>query len=229
MGHSFPEVVQDRSYRQFCGVARALDLVGKRWALLVVRELVLGPRRFTDLLGGLPGVSTNVLSNRLRQLERSGVVQRRLLPPPAASTVYELTPYGRELEPIVLALGRWGARSLAERGEQALCSHWVALALKSFFHADAAQGVRAVYEIRLRDGLFRVEVRDAAVDVAPGPVEGPDLVLEADDDALVALLAAGVDTDGVRVLAGDPGELDRFVELFRFAEPEPACSEKGLT
>ena len=212
----------ERSYRQFCGVARGLDLVGERWALLVVRELLLGPRRYTDLAGGLPGVSTNVLSTRLRQLERSGVVQRRVLPPPAASAVYELTPYGRDLEPIVLALGRWGARSLGPHGEEALCSHWLALALKSFFHAEAAGGVSAVYEVRLREGSFRIAVHEGAVEVAPGPADEADLVLEADDDALVALLATGFETGGgVRVVAGDPGALERFVELFRFADPAP--------
>lgn len=209
----------DRTYRQYCGVARALDFVGERWGLLVVRELVLGPRRFTDLLRGLPGVSTNVLSTRLRQLERAGVVERRLLPPPAASTVYELTAYGRELEPILFALGRWGARSLGSREvEQTLRSHWLAVALKAFFHPEAADGATAVYEVRLREGTFTIEVRDGGVGVAPGSADGADLVLEADDDALVAFLAAGVSSKGVRVVHGDPAELERFVELFRFAE-----------
>ncbi len=214
--------MENRSYDQFCGVARALDLVGDRWALLVVRELLLGPRRFTDLLGGLPSVSTNVLVTRLRQLERAGVVQRGVLPPPAASSVYELTPYGRDLEPVVLALGRWGARSLGPRREASLCSHWLALALKSFFHAEAAQGVRRVYEVRLREGTFRLSVREGVVEVEPGPADEVDAVLEADDDALVALLAGGTGPGGVRVVEGDPRELDRFVELFRFAEPAPA-------
>src|SRR3989304_2598093 len=103
--------VTERSYRQYCGIARALDLVGERWALLVVRELVLGPKRFTDLQNGLPGIGTNILAARLRQLERGGVVRRRTLPPPAASAVYELTGYGRELEEIVLALGRRGGQT----------------------------------------------------------------------------------------------------------------------
>ena len=96
----------ERSYKQYCGIARALDLIGERWALLVVRELVLGPKRFTDLRRGLPGVATNVLSQRLRELERDGIVARRQLPPPAGSNVYELTEYGQELVPIMLALGR---------------------------------------------------------------------------------------------------------------------------
>jgi len=220
----------DRSYGQYCGIARALDLVGERWALLVVRELLLGPRRFTDLRGGLPGVSTNVLAARLRRLERDGIVRRTVLPPPAASAVYELTEYGRELEPPLLALGRWGARALGAREhDEALCSHWLALALKSFFHADVARGVRAVYEVRLRDGAFRLSVRNRLVQVAQATVEGDaDLVLEADDDAFVALLAGAltpgdaISSAGVRVVEGDLAGLERFVELFRFAVPAAA-------
>jgi len=96
--------LESRSYRQFCGVAHALDLIGERWSMLVVRELLVGPRRFTDLVHGLPGIGTNSLSARLKQLEQGGIVQRRMLPPPAASAVYELTEYGRELEPIVHAV-----------------------------------------------------------------------------------------------------------------------------
>jgi len=208
-------VETDRSYGQFCGLARALDLVGERWAFLVVRELALGPKRFKDLLGGLPGVSTNVLAVRLRQLERNGIVQRRVLPPPAGSTVYELTEYGRELEPAMLALGRWGARSLGARGERELRSHWLALALKAMFRPEAANGRARTYEVRLQDGSFVARVQRRALKVTAGTAEDPDLVLETDDDGLVALLA-GAPQDGVRVVAGDPGELDRFVELFRF-------------
>jgi DNA-binding HxlR family transcriptional regulator len=209
-------VETDRSYGQFCGLARALDLVGERWAFLVVRELALGPRRFKDLLDGLPGVSTNVLATRLRQLERNGIVERRILPPPAGSTVYELTEYGRELEPAMLALGRWGARTLGARGERTLRSHWLALALKAMFRPEAVDGRARVYEVRLPEGPFVARVRRRAVDVSAGSAEDADLVVEAADDALVALLAGG-STEGVRIVAGEPRELDRFVELFRFA------------
>jgi DNA-binding HxlR family transcriptional regulator len=209
-------VETDRSYGQFCGLARALDLVGERWAFLVVRELALGPRRFKDLLDGLPGVSTNVLATRLRQLERNGIVERRILPPPAGSTVYELTEYGRELEPAMLALGRWGARTLGARGERTLRSHWLALALKAMFRPEAVDGRARVYEVRLPEGPFVARVRRRAVDVSAGSAEDADLVVEAADDALVALLAGG-STEGVRIVAGKPRELDRFVELFRFA------------
>ena len=225
MSNSDNEVVSDRTYGQYCGLARALDLVGERWALLVVRELLLGPKRFTDLLDGLPGISTNVLATRLRQLERAGVVTRALLPPPAASSVYELTPHGRGLEAPVAALGRWGAASLgARRDDQVLRSSWLALALRAFFHRDAAAGISRLYEVRLSDGSFRLAVRDGALDVEPGRAGGADLVLEADDDALVGVLAGQLDVSALTVVEGDPGELPRFVELFRFAEPQPAAS-----
>jgi DNA-binding HxlR family transcriptional regulator len=219
------EVVSGRTYGQYCGLARALDFVGERWALLVVRELLLGPKRFTDLLGGLPGVSTNVLATRLRQLERAGVVARGTLPPPAASAVYELTAYGRALEPAVSALGRWGASSLGERRpDQVLRSHWLALALSAFFHADEAAGVSRTYEVRLRDGPFRLAVADGVLRVAPGTAERADLVLEVDDDLLVGVLAGEVEPAALDPVEGDPGEVARFVELFRFARPQPVAS-----
>ena len=220
MSTSHDEVVTpaaDRTYGQYCGLARALDLVGERWALLVVRELLLGPKRFTDLLDGLPGISTNILATRLRQLERAGVVARNRLPPPAASSVYELTEYGRALEPAVAALGRWGAASLGVRADQALRSHWLALALKAFFHADEADGVAAVYELRLREAAFRLAVANGALEVTPGADGAADLVLEADDDVLVGVLAGELEPEALAVDAGDPAEGPRFGALFRFA------------
>src|SRR5919112_5493945 len=119
-----------RTYGEACGIPRALDRVGERWALLVVRELMLGPKRFTDLKTGLPQASPNVLAQRLRELEQSGVVRKRRLPPPAASQVYELTEWGAELEPVLVALGRWGARAPidAECVGMSVDSHVVSLA-----------------------------------------------------------------------------------------------------
>jgi DNA-binding HxlR family transcriptional regulator len=207
----------DRTYGQYCGLAKALDLVGERWALLVVRELVLGPKRFTDLRDGLPGVSTNVLATRLRGLERAGVVERKVLPPPAASSVYELTDYGRALEPALAALGRWGAASLgARRPSQALRSHWLALALKASFDADRADCVTRVYEVRLGDGVFSLTVADGALEVTPGAATAADLVVEAHDEALAGVLAGHLEAAALTVVAGDPSEVPRFVELFRF-------------
>ncbi len=208
----------DRTYGQYCGLARALDLVGERWALLVVRELLLAPKRFTDLLDGLPGVSTNVLATRLRQLERAGVVVRTRLPPPAAASVYELTEHGRGLETAVAALGRWGAATLGPRdSQQVLRSSWLALALKAFFHREQAAGLSRAYELRLRDGPFRLAVADGALEVAPGAAVAAELVLEADDDVLMGVLAGQLDQGALTVAAGDPAEVPRFVELFRFS------------
>src|SRR5947209_19180138 len=143
-----------RSYQDGCAAAHALDLIGQRWALLVVRELLLGPKRFTDLRAGIPDISPNVLGQRLRELEESGIVRRRKLAPPAAAQVYELTDWGRQLEPAVLALGRWASASPsfplgAEMGPDSLV-----LALKSAFQPEKANGLNTTYELRLTDIPF---------------------------------------------------------------------------
>jgi DNA-binding HxlR family transcriptional regulator len=123
---------EKRSYGQYCTVARALDVVGERWTLLLVRELSTGPKRFKDLLGGLPGIGTNLLTNRLKTLEGEGIVRRATLPPPAGSNVYELTELGRSLEPVIVALSRWGARLLdAPREDDEMRAGWAAVAMRS--------------------------------------------------------------------------------------------------
>lgn len=203
-----------RTYNQYCGVARALDLVGERWALLIVRELVLGPKRFTDLREGLPGIATNVLSQRLRQLERNGIVTRRRLPPPAASTVYELTEDGQELVPIMLDLGRWGARRMGTRApEQALRAEWLAVALKAFFDPRAAKRVRAKIDLRLGEAQFLVEVDRGRLAIVPGRNGPVDLTVVAEPETLVAYL------NGMPVeleAEGDRELLARLPELFAF-------------
>jgi DNA-binding HxlR family transcriptional regulator len=162
-------VISERSYNQFCGVARALDLIGERWALLVVRELALGPKRFTDLRQGLPGVATNVLSLRLRQLARDGIVTRRQLPPPAPAQVYELTEHGRKLVPIMLALGRWGASTMGERSpDHSIRGEWLALALQAFFDPAAAGDLRATIALELDGAPFMLRVEGGLLEVAPG-------------------------------------------------------------
>ena len=139
-----------RSYGQFCGFARALEVVGERWALLIVRDLLVSPKRFTDLHRGLPGIPTNVLTERLKELEEAGVVHRRVLPRPASSIVYELTPYGQELEDVVLAIGRWGAK-ISTRRDRKKRSRPTSLvtALRTTFRRENARGVHAGYELRL--------------------------------------------------------------------------------
>jgi len=137
-------MTKNRRYDQYCPVCHALELVGERWSLVIVRELLKGPKRYTDLIDGMPGVGTNILASRLRELEAGGIVEKRRLPPPAASTVYELTEYGRSLEGPLLALGRWGASSMGPREPgQALRSEWLA-ELEEPLYALARWGARSL-------------------------------------------------------------------------------------
>ena len=209
-----------RTYDQFCGVARALDLVGERWALLVVRDLILGPKRFTDLRRGLPGIGTNVLAARLRELERGGVIERRMLPPPAASAVYELTEYGRSLEGPLLALGRWGASSMGPREPgQALRSEWLAVALKAFFRPEAASDLQAEIELRFEDGTFLARIDRGSLVVEPTSPNGADLVLTTDVETLIGFLAGADVPPAVLAPEGDETLLRRLPEIFAFGAP----------
>jgi DNA-binding HxlR family transcriptional regulator len=211
-------VVTSRSYGQFCGVARALDLVGERWALLIVRELVLGPKRFTDLRQGLPGIATSVLTQRLKELERDGIVARRTLPAPAASSVYELTEYGRELEPIMLRLGAWAARTLGEPGpDRTLRGEWLMVALKAMFREEAARGVEASVGIVFADGAFTVRLEDGALEVGPGRPAAADLALETDPETLLGYLAGAPVPAAALSAGGDLGLLERLPTIFAFA------------
>jgi DNA-binding HxlR family transcriptional regulator len=206
-----------RSYDQFCGIACALDLVGERWALLIVRDLILGPKRFTDLRRGLPGIGTNVLAARLRELERSGVVARRTLPPPAASTVYELTAYGRELEGPLLAVGRWGAASMgARQPEQTLRSEWFGVALKAFFRPEAAADLQAEIELRFVDGTLLARIDRGSLVVEPGSPNGADLVLETEVETLIGFLAGADVPPAALAPRGDPALLERLPRIFAF-------------
>ncbi|MFB8771755.1 winged helix-turn-helix transcriptional regulator [Streptomyces broussonetiae] len=142
-----------RSYDQYCSTARALDAVGDRWTLLIVRELLAGPRRYTDLHADLPGVSTDVLASRLKDMERDGLAARRRLPPPAAAYVYDLTPRGRDLLPVLQALGEWGEPELGERRPtDAVRAHWFALPLLRGLEGDG------LVEVRLEEGVFHLHV-----------------------------------------------------------------------
>src|SRR5829696_6905312 len=181
-------MVGKRRYDEGCAVAHALDLVGERWALLVVRELLLGPKRFTDLRVGLPGVSPNVLAQRLRELEGAGVVRRRKLPPPAASKIYELTEWGMELEPVIIGLGRWGTRSPSRPSDAAIGADSIVLALRTMFDPHAADDLGASYELRLGEDRFRAVVSDGRFEVVRGSADWPDATIEADPGTLAALV-----------------------------------------
>jgi DNA-binding HxlR family transcriptional regulator len=214
-----------RSYGEACRFAYALDVVGERWALLVVRELLLGPKRFTDLRAGLPHASSNILSERLRDLEHGGVIQRRKLPPPAASTVYELTEWGRELEPVVTKLGAWGARSPIPPDSQEIGPDSIVLALRSLFDPGAAGDLGAVYELRIGEERFRVDVADGEVELSRGAAEGPAAsIATADAGSFAAILAGQLPLDdalatGAAQVEGSKQAAKRFLRLFPMPEP----------
>jgi DNA-binding HxlR family transcriptional regulator len=213
-----------RTYDDGCAAAHALDLVGERWALLIVRELLLGPKRFTDLRAGLPHASPNVLAQRLRELEGAGVVRRRKLPPPAASRVYELTDWGLELEPVIVRLGRWGARSPSKPRDAALGVDSLILSFRTMFDPRAADGLSASYELRLGEDRFHAEVADGRFEIARGVADRPDAILETDPNTLATLvyddreLAEALRSGDLKI-EGDGSAVERFLGLFPLPEP----------
>jgi DNA-binding HxlR family transcriptional regulator/putative sterol carrier protein len=213
-----------RTYDDGCAAAHALDLVGERWALLVVRELLLGPKRFTDLRAGIPKASPNVLAQRLRELEQAGVVRRRKLPPPAASRVYELTDWGIELEPVIIRLGRWGARSPSRPRDAALGVDSLVLSFRTMFDPRAAEGLTASYELRFGEDCFRAIVADGRLEIARGEVERPDAIVETDPATLTVLVYDDLGIDealrsGDLKIEGDVVVVERFLGLFPLPDP----------
>lgn len=209
-----------RSYGQYCGLARALALIGERWALLIIRDLLVGPRRFTDLKHGLPRIPTNVLSDRLKELERDGIVQRRVLPRPAAATVYELTPYGQQLEDAVMRLGVWGAQSLGEpHPDEIITNDSITVALRSTFMPEAARGHHLTFELRMGPTVhLNARVDNGSLRVAEGPAEHADLVIDA-GLALKAVFARELSPrdalkQGLIRIQGNPEILDTFAQMF---------------
>jgi DNA-binding HxlR family transcriptional regulator len=211
-----------RSYAQLCGIATALDVIGDRWTPLVVRDLLLGPLRFIDLAEGLPGIGTNTLAARLKQLEAADVVHRRLLPLPDRGTVYELTAYGRELEPVLLALGRWGTKSMGRLpAEVASRSRWLVAAMLAFHDESQRIARPTAWELRLTDGAFTVRAEGTSLTVTAGAPDDADLVITAEDDQLHRLLTrqltpAEALASGALSIEGDGSALPELVELFAF-------------
>jgi DNA-binding HxlR family transcriptional regulator len=212
-----------RTYGDPCGVARSLDVIGERWALLVVRDLLLGPKRFNDLLAGLPAVSPNVLSQRLRELVDRGVVRRREIEPPARVIVYELTDWGRELEPIVLQLGRWGGHApRPPGGELGLDS--MLLSIKTALDPAPATALRQTYAIRVDGESFALEADGGGLDVRRGKVNEPDATITTDGETLRALIDGRDDlTDAIRSgnvhIDGTPQSKRHARQLLRAANP----------
>jgi DNA-binding HxlR family transcriptional regulator/putative sterol carrier protein len=213
-----------RTYDDGCAAAHALDLVGERWALLVVRELLLGPKRFTDLRSGLPHASPNVLAQRLRDLEAAGVVRRGKLPPPAASKIYELTEWGRDLEPVIIALGRWGVRSPTKPPDAELGVDSLILSFRTMFDPDRAEGLDASYEFRIGEDRFRAEVAEGRLEIERGTAEQSDATVESDAGTLAALIYDDLElgdalSSGDLRINGDRAVVERFLALFPLPEP----------
>jgi DNA-binding HxlR family transcriptional regulator len=220
-----------REYGQYCALSHALDVVGGRWSLLIVRDLLTGPKRFKDLEAGLAGIPTNVLSARLKELEEFGVLRRQVLPRPAKGVAYELTDYGRELEEPLIKLGLWGAKTMGPAIEgQPVSIDGLALALRGTFRPDAAAGLCRTYEVKLDGRPVRVSVEDGRLSIAVGGTaidgtgDGADTVLETTPAHFVGLLVGQLRVDDV-IAAGDltvtgpKTEARRFFKLF---QPAPA-------
>jgi DNA-binding HxlR family transcriptional regulator len=208
-----------RSYGDSCGIARALDAVGERWAVLVVRELLLGPKRFTDLRAGLPRIGPDMLAARLRELEDAGLVAQRRLAPPAARTVYELTARGRELEPVLHALGQWGSRQPPRRDPPPLSPDAAVVAMQTMFEPDPAAGPSVValwldgHEFSLRADADRL-----VATAGPGAVRAA--TVETDPGTLSAVLWHGLDVDqaiaaGRLAIAGDQRAARSLLNRYR--------------
>jgi DNA-binding HxlR family transcriptional regulator len=211
-----------KSYEQYCPVARTLDVVGERWTLLIVRDLLMGPKRYTDLRAGLPGIATDLLTARLRTLEQAGFLRRRELPRPAPATVYELTEDGLQLRHAILALGQVGMATLAgpKPGEDVRVER-IVLGLRVSFRREEFADLIETYELTVDGEPFTVDVGNGAVDTRPGTASEPTIRLRTDADSFVALLtgelAAGdALADDRAALEGQRERLERFIEAFRF-------------
>ena len=208
-----------RRYEDACGAAHALDLLGERWALLVIRELMLGPKRFGDLRADLPGISANVLTQRLEGLEAAGVLVRKKLPPPASVQVYELTPWGYESEPIFQALGRWAARSPEHDPSLPLSAVSLFLSFRTMFDPARSQGIDARIGFRIGAETFVVRLAEGRIEVARDSLEQADVVFTGTAPAIAAAVYGGqplgaLEAAGVLSVEGDHALAARFVSLF---------------
>src|ERR687895_665957 len=211
----------EHRYRQYCALARTLDVAGDRWVLLIVRELMPGPRRFTDLIDGLPGIARNLLADRLRALEREGIVARRELPPPAARQVYELTGDGRDLAAAMGPLIAWGVRRLGERKPtESFRARWPAVGMVALADREAAKGVSETYQYLVGSSAFHFTVDDGSIELHDGRAQDPAVTLTTDEETW-ADIASGQITfssaaaTGALTVAGEPQAVKRPRTIFR--------------
>jgi DNA-binding HxlR family transcriptional regulator len=219
-----------KRFEQYCPLAHAVGLVGERWAFLVVRELLHGPKRYTDLLEGLPGIGTNILAARLRGLEEAGIVRKRELPPPAASKVYELTEYGSELEEVFWALARWGARSLGPPGpDDELYPEWGVNAFAALFFPEAARGLAETYVLRVEGDVFSARVEDGHMHASVGAADDAVVEIETDMETFFSLVGGqlapreALKRRSVRI-EGDRVAYERFFQVFSLAPRSRAAA-----
>jgi DNA-binding HxlR family transcriptional regulator/putative sterol carrier protein len=210
----------EHRYQQYCPLARALDVAGDRWTLLIVRELMPGPRRFTDLIDGLPGISRNLLTERLRALERDGIITRRELAPPAARQVYELTDDGRDLADAMVPLVAWGTSRLGDRKPtESFRPRWAALAMVTFANREAAKGVSETYQYLVGRSAFHFTVDDGSIQLHDGRAQDPAVTLTIDEEtwadiASGKITASSAAATGALTVAGDRQAAKRLGNIF---------------
>lgn len=215
-----------RSYDDACAAAHALDLIGERWALLVIRELMFGPKRFSDLRADLPGISANVLTQRLEGLEQAGILRKLKLPPPASVQVYELTDWGYEAEPILQTLGRWAARSPSHDPNLPISTTSFLLSLRTMIDPELSRGLKAIIGLRLDGEDFIAHLRESNLEITRGTPEQYDIAFESSPRMLAAAIYGGqplaaLETANVLTLKGDRALAEKFVTLFPL--PAKAC------
>jgi DNA-binding HxlR family transcriptional regulator len=213
--------VEQRTYNQYCATARTLDIVGERWSLLLVRELLTGPKRFGDLQRNLRGLGTGLLASRLKHLEQHGIARKTVLPPPARTPAYVLTESGAELAPVVLDLARWGMRwAMADpREDETFEPGWAVLGLHARFAPNAAIGLTAVYEFRVDGDVFHVRVHESSIETNYGPAQHPDVIITTDNETFREISAGRITLDrAVRTrhatVEGDRDLLRQLATLF---------------
>ncbi|MBO0705293.1 MAG: helix-turn-helix transcriptional regulator [Candidatus Dormibacteraeota bacterium] len=207
--------MSSRRYAQFCPLAKALDVLGERWTLLIVRELLTGPKRYVDLRGGLPGMATDLLAARLRDLQAAGVIERREVPRPTPATVYELTERGRALRPAIRELSRWGRPLLIEPEDDRLPDSALLLGLEVAFRPEAAAGLEETYAVEVDGVRVAVRVRDGSVEVTRGGAEDATVRITTDRQGFIDL-ARGNPGDRVQI-EGEPEAITRMRSVFSLA------------
>lgn len=223
-------MARKKPYDDGCATAHALDIIGERWALLIVRELVPGPKRFSDIRAALPGISTNILTSRLAELEGHHIVVRRTLPPPAASQVYQLTDWGKELEPLIREIGRWAARSPALTPGKPMSAASVMLSFRTMFSPERAGDVAMRLALTFDGVPHRAVIEGGALDVRIGEIDDPDVAVSGDPNLVAAIVYGGMSLVDAKAagleIRGNEGVLDEFATLFPLPNKAPTTAPR---